>query len=734
MIPLIIGAITTIVVLSVVSYILYYKFDKIDSTMTSASIGDAKIFQEMRKTDAELKLTDAELRLTDAELKNVDIRLMKADADFLTTLNKTSAMVKSEDDLLRNSITANNKTFTDSLTSTNKLMTDNVTKLQGVDKTLTDNVTKLQGVDKTFETNLNNYWNTVKSEYKYTTGEFTGVKGEYKTLANTVNTNLQTHKTDFAGMTTNFTGLSNLVKTNLQTHVNDMTGVNTRFTGLSNVVGVNKAYTDSEFKRINTTFDENKLRFKTGALTASTGVMQESVWAPWSSFGNTYANNAYNANIGTNSISVFKNVWDSSAPRVFNVDSNGNTWQAGTMKAKTADIEDGTLRVFKNKDPNLGVNIFSTGQTGDRMNLYNGGLESTGTIGFRNTSKPSASFIHNTSNGATEILGNLTNWGNTYTGKGFTVLNMNDNTPFLESAPGASPVNRIGIGRYSGGIKMYGPDISSVGLAKINNNNQMQDMLNINSSNEVDIMTNMNVKGNMINANNIKLTGRLDINGPFSTVSNVNITTGSLGIGTSNPSNKLHVIGGTLFSGATSTFQHNMVASSNAELSFDGATPGSRFVVKNQTSGGNVGIGTATPTSKLHVVGGAYVAGGQMKVDSDIVVNQANQLSLDGVSTGSRFVVKPQASGGYVGIGTATPTAPLHVSGNGIFSGTLNSGALSVTGNGLFTGSVTTGALTSSAIKSTGTGVFTGSVTGGSLCVGTTCINEAALKKINALP
>ena len=123
-------------------------------------------------------------------------------------------------------------------------------------------------------------------------------------------------------------------------------------------------------------------------------------------------------------------------------------------------------------------------------------------------------------------------------------------------------------------------------------------------------------------------------------------------------------------------------------------------------SNGMMGVGTLTPSAKLHVIGGTLFTGGSSSFEHDILAKQNTQLSLDGTGIGSRFIVKNQTAGGYVGIGTSIPAAKLHVVGNGIFNGTGTFGSIS----------------------------STGAVKGGSLCIGNTCVNESKLQKLNALP
>src|SRR3989338_3955438 len=101
----------------------------------------------------------------------------------------------------------------------------------------------------------------------------------------------------------------------------------------------------------------------------------------------------------------------------------------------------------------------------------------------------------------------------------------------------------------------------------------------------------------------------------------------------------------------------------------------------NDTSG-NVGIGTASPGLKTHIVGALgwpltsgstqtgvlRLAGSGSSVGLDFSVNGASGASLqvansDSLAVSYPLILNPNA--GNVGIGTASPTVPLHVKGVG---------------------------------------------------------------------
>lgn len=172
---------------------------------------------------------------------------------------------------------------------------------------------------------------------------------------------------------------------------------------------------------------------------------------------------------------------------------------------------------------------------------------------------------------------------------------------------------------------------------------------------------------------------------------------GNVGIGTKNPQNALHVGGSILATGNTSMtdpvsvgpafnagyyatggyafFQgYNFTTSAYVPL----YTDGSKFVI-NANSNGNVGIGTANPTTKLHVVGDGLVTGnltvnGTVNakyqdvaewVPSSQALAVATVVVLD--STKSNFVVaSEQAYDTHVaGVISARPGLTLGESGEG---------------------------------------------------------------------
>ena len=253
-------------------------------------------------------------------------------------------------------------------------------------------------------------------------------------------------------------------------------------------------------------------------------------------------------------------------------------------------------------------------------------------------------------------------------------------------------------------------------------------------------------------------------------------TAGAVAVGTAQAPQNLAVTGTTTLaalsaSGVVTAGSNLLVPAGNVAVG--AASPGtSRLHVEGLTRiNGNLGLGSDPGASRLHVEGSARVTGtltvsGGVLADGGLNVAGPSTIAfgaplrqlinLAGVSTGigvqtntlylrssTHFALyqggthadtelTPGAGGsavlvvssGNVGIGTATPSARLQVSGNASVSGGLSAGSLSLSGNALVSGLLGVGTNTPQVpLDVAGNARVTGSFSAGSLSAGATALS-----------
>jgi len=195
------------------------------------------------------------------------------------------------------------------------------------------------------------------------------------------------------------------------------------------------------------------------------------------------------------------------------------------------------------------------------------------------------------------------------------------------------------------------------------------------------------------------VTKVLNGNGGWSTIaslcgwtlgSGIVVTTQKVGIGVTTPAQALEVSGNGIFSGSVSasSFDVGTVATVQGHLSLSGsvfhhsydATAGTRNevystdheyyinsntsynlnTILNQGNSGKVGIGTSSPSAKLHVSGGTKLDGG---------------TTVDSLTWGSSFTLKTKTLGGLTGVGFNLPSTSFA---NFAFPGCVTQGTASI--------------------------------------------------------
>jgi hypothetical protein len=319
------------------------------------------------------------------------------------------------------------------------------------------------------------------------------------------------------------------------------------------------------------------------------------------------------------------------------------------------------------------------GITGSRLDLGSGAIKTTGTINSGN--------IVSTGTFQANSLNASANTTSTSTGSGSLVV-----------AGGAGIAGALNVG---GGITAARLDVGSGGMKLIGGGFNTSTFVNI-----TDTSTSTSTgSGALRVAGGAGIGGALNVGATASFVANV-------GIGTSSPTNKLHIqsttantITGIAVDGTVQQIFAYPVQGGNVAYSGTVSNHAHALITNNLqrlwiTNAGNVGIGTAAPNGKLEIVGATAAAAEAFRVVAGTSSQVGVRLYED--SDGANFLrFRPLASPqtGFVfsddgdtpiltiqtvtdrvGIGTFTPTQALDVVGSIVASGAINASTLNVSG------------------------------------------------------
>ena len=390
--------------------------------------------------------------------------------------------------------------------------------------------------------------------------------------------------------------------------------------------------------------------------------------------------NGTNIGIGTTSPSVELALFNSSTPRFHLQNSTSGTGSTSGFQIALSST-DSYLWNFQN-----GANIFGTNNS-EKMRITSGGNVGIG------TTSPTAKLT--AINNASGWAGWIENQDTTGNGSGLVVTGASNTggiSLFVRKQDGTGTFAVLGNGNV--GIGTTSP---SEQLTISSGNIEGFDNVNLSALNST-------TNGTVVNINSKGTVGiiKMTTNGG----ERMRITSGgNVGIGTTNPTEKLHVAGvaqilddGTrgritfqissaqndLYSTTTGfdAYRNLKLISNELILSSGGTTERMRI-----TSGGNVGIGTSSPTAAKFVLNSgttnqnALINGDKIGFtrtsDSAEVVyfkkdtslgaeGTANINGYDGIqfrTQGAESVKAIITSGGNVGIGTTNPTEKLHVAG-----------------------------------------------------------------------
>ena len=427
-----------------------------------------------------------------------------------------------------------------------------------------------------------------------------------------------------------------------------------------------------------------------------------------------------------------------------------------------------------NNGANVAMRINGQGNTGNVGNVGIGNTNPQAPLSFANSVGNKIDFYHNIADNdryGIQVQSNelRIHSGASGSNSGGITFGKSTTTTFTESMRITNAGN-VGIGTDSPSAKLEVKTSGFNTTIELDNSDTQYSVIQHNALGAVKGFTGYN-SGFMIYGGESGVTTRLQAGGAYAATI---LTNGNFGIGTTSPSYKLEVNGGTTLVGggfhvstdqtiitsSSYTFRDGVyinnpnsssaAASSTAVMSIGAMTSGTSLITT-----GNVGIGTASPAAKLHSVITSNGFNPSLTYNTSaaaIVENWGVQLAMgvDTVNSQTFYLQARQSAntswpmslnplGGNVGIGTTSPDSKLDVTGGDITVNTSGTGFMNfkygAVGSETARGSITTDGIDLKVnatadlllLPSGNVGIGTASPTNGKLVINSTA-NQIAIE------